>query len=115
MTWNLTAIPPKKFLFLCFRCTRYAKDKDSSDSSRIYYEASFVEACNRPLSIGLGSKFEDYVAKLNADIEKHLESLYQAWGKRWEMIGLLEFYMIFCKVNFWWKWKSRRVLVPFWT
>eukprot|EP00438_Fugacium_kawagutii_P036072 Skav208493 [mRNA] locus=scaffold87:187028:193385:- [translate_table: standard] len=36
----------------------YAKDKDSSDSSRIYYE--------------------DYVAKLNADIEKHLESLYQA-------------------------------------
>eukprot|EP00435_Cladocopium_sp_Y103_P045726 s1007_g13.t1 len=36
----------------------YAKDKDSSDSSRIYYE--------------------DYVAKLNADIEKHLENLYQA-------------------------------------
>ena len=35
----------------------YAKDKDSADSSRIYYE--------------------DYVAKLNADIEKHLESLYQ--------------------------------------
>ncbi|CAJ1345132.1 unnamed protein product [Effrenium voratum] len=36
----------------------YAKDKDSSDSSRIYYE--------------------DCVAKLNDDIEKHLESLYQA-------------------------------------
>ncbi|CAE7532631.1 Efcab2 [Symbiodinium natans] len=35
----------------------YAKDKESSDSSRIYYE--------------------DYVAKLNADIEKHLENLYQ--------------------------------------
>eukprot|EP00931_Biecheleriopsis_adriatica_P080946 TRINITY_DN54296_c0_g1_i1.p1 TRINITY_DN54296_c0_g1~~TRINITY_DN54296_c0_g1_i1.p1 ORF type:complete len:187 (-),score=47.33 TRINITY_DN54296_c0_g1_i1:173-733(-) len=36
----------------------YAKDKESSDSSRIYYE--------------------DYVAKLNADIEKHLENLYQS-------------------------------------
>merc|ERR1712060_801967 len=35
----------------------YAKDKESADSSRIYYE--------------------DYVAKLNADIEKHLEHLYQ--------------------------------------
>eukprot|EP00440_Ansanella_granifera_P034365 gb/GFBE01037282.1/.p1 GENE.gb/GFBE01037282.1/~~gb/GFBE01037282.1/.p1 ORF type:complete len:190 (+),score=62.68 gb/GFBE01037282.1/:1-570(+) len=35
----------------------YAKDKESSDSSRIYYE--------------------DYVAKLTADIEKHLENLYQ--------------------------------------
>eukprot|EP00930_Biecheleria_cincta_P019452 TRINITY_DN14841_c0_g2_i1.p1 TRINITY_DN14841_c0_g2~~TRINITY_DN14841_c0_g2_i1.p1 ORF type:complete len:187 (-),score=35.19 TRINITY_DN14841_c0_g2_i1:286-846(-) len=42
----------------------YARDKESSDSSsRIYYE--------------------DYVAKLNADIEKHLESLYQvARGKQ---------------------------------
>ena len=94
--WPKTTIrSQKKFLFLCFRCTRYAKDKDSSDSSRIYYEASFVEACNGPVSIGLGSKFEDYVAKLNADIEKHLESLYQAWGKRWEMIRLLEYFNYF--------------------
>eukprot|EP00812_Abedinium_dasypus_P007405 NODE_1942_length_1030_cov_229.762051.p1 GENE.NODE_1942_length_1030_cov_229.762051~~NODE_1942_length_1030_cov_229.762051.p1 ORF type:complete len:189 (-),score=60.98 NODE_1942_length_1030_cov_229.762051:298-864(-) len=37
--------------------TEYAKDKDTTDSSRIYYE--------------------DYVAKLTADVEKHLESLYQ--------------------------------------
>merc|ERR1712048_858553 len=36
---------------------KYSKDKESSDSSRIYYE--------------------DYVAKLNSDIEKHLEHLYQ--------------------------------------
>eukprot|EP00446_Apocalathium_sp_SHHI-4_P016608 CAMPEP_0177218840 /NCGR_PEP_ID=MMETSP0367-20130122/36033_1 /TAXON_ID=447022 ORGANISM="Scrippsiella hangoei-like, Strain SHHI-4" /NCGR_SAMPLE_ID=MMETSP0367 /ASSEMBLY_ACC=CAM_ASM_000362 /LENGTH=204 /DNA_ID=CAMNT_0018668505 /DNA_START=65 /DNA_END=680 /DNA_ORIENTATION=+ len=35
----------------------YAKDKESADSSKIYYE--------------------DYVAKLTADIEKHLEHLYQ--------------------------------------
>eukprot|EP00933_Yihiella_yeosuensis_P078330 TRINITY_DN8966_c1_g1_i1.p1 TRINITY_DN8966_c1_g1~~TRINITY_DN8966_c1_g1_i1.p1 ORF type:complete len:192 (-),score=50.68 TRINITY_DN8966_c1_g1_i1:126-701(-) len=35
----------------------YAKDKESSESSRIYYE--------------------DYVAKLNADIERHLENQYQ--------------------------------------
>uniref|UniRef100_A0A6U6NZG7 EF-hand domain-containing protein n=1 Tax=Zooxanthella nutricula TaxID=1333877 RepID=A0A6U6NZG7_9DINO len=35
----------------------YAKDRESADSSRIYYE--------------------DYVAKLTADIEKHLEHLYQ--------------------------------------
>merc|ERR1719296_381329 len=35
----------------------YSKDKDSGDTSRIYYE--------------------DYVAKLTADIEKHLENLYQ--------------------------------------
>lgn len=111
MTWNLTAILQKSFS----SCTRYAKDKDSSDSSRIYYEASFVEACNRPLSIGLGSKFEDYVAKLNADIEKHLESLYQAWGKRWEMIGLLEFQLFFVRWIFDGGGNSRRVLVPFWT
>mmetsp|Transcript_161417 Transcript_161417/g.286296 ORF Transcript_161417/g.286296 Transcript_161417/m.286296 type:complete len:189 (-) Transcript_161417:61-627(-) len=35
----------------------YAKDKESADSSRIYYE--------------------DYVAKLTADVEKHIENLYQ--------------------------------------
>merc|ERR1719215_726259 len=35
----------------------YSKDKESADSSKIYYE--------------------DYVAKLTADIEKHLEHLYQ--------------------------------------
>eukprot|EP00747_Dinoflagellata_sp_TGD_P166925 gnl/TRDRNA2_/TRDRNA2_190503_c0_seq1.p1 gnl/TRDRNA2_/TRDRNA2_190503_c0~~gnl/TRDRNA2_/TRDRNA2_190503_c0_seq1.p1 ORF type:complete len:213 (+),score=58.49 gnl/TRDRNA2_/TRDRNA2_190503_c0_seq1:39-641(+) len=35
----------------------YAKDKESGDSSRIYYE--------------------DYVAKLTADVEKHLDTLYQ--------------------------------------
>mmetsp|Transcript_26540 Transcript_26540/g.76403 ORF Transcript_26540/g.76403 Transcript_26540/m.76403 type:complete len:190 (-) Transcript_26540:9-578(-) len=35
----------------------YAKDKESADSSRIYYE--------------------DYVAKLTSDVEKHLERLYQ--------------------------------------
>merc|ERR1712151_1277191 len=35
----------------------YAKDKESTDTSKIYYE--------------------DYVAKLTADIEKHIENLYQ--------------------------------------
>mmetsp|Transcript_23008 Transcript_23008/g.66704 ORF Transcript_23008/g.66704 Transcript_23008/m.66704 type:complete len:195 (+) Transcript_23008:104-688(+) len=35
----------------------YAKDKETTDSSRIYYE--------------------DYVAKLTADVERHLEVLYQ--------------------------------------
>merc|ERR1719230_325070 len=35
----------------------YAKDKETADSSRIYYE--------------------DYVAKLCADVEKHIENLYQ--------------------------------------
>ncbi len=45
--WSKTTYSTKKtFLFLCFRCTRYAKDKDSSDSSRMYYEARFLEACN---------------------------------------------------------------------
>lgn len=35
----------------------YAKEKDSADSSRIYYE--------------------DYVAKLTSDVERHIENLYQ--------------------------------------
>ena len=82
-------IPPKKRFSSCVFV--------APGTPRIRTAQIPVESITRPGSlklaisvVDLGSKLEDYVAKLNADIEKHLESLYQVGKGGGKMICIVD-------------------------